>query len=70
MVFSTQATERLSRRLQKANLNLWVVRATNDSWGKYLIFKIGGRCVRGAGWSLREAQDIVNDIISQQVNSR
>ena len=67
-IYTTRATERLSRRLQRAGKKLWVAVSTGDSWGKYLIFRVGGPCVGAAGWTLREAQDRVAAIVSEETD--
>ena len=56
VISTSRATERLSRKLQAAGLNYWVGRSSGDSFGKYLRFEVGGRCVGGMGWTLREAK--------------
>jgi hypothetical protein len=63
VISTTRATERLSRKLQRAGINQWVARTSGDAWGKYLLFQVGGKCVAGAGWSLREAEAFVNHLI-------
>jgi hypothetical protein len=59
IISESRATKRLSKRLQRAGIQQWVAISSGDSWGKYLRFRIGGRCVGGCGWTLREAEDIV-----------
>ena len=56
VITTSKATERLTKRLQRAGLNYWIGESSGDAWGKYLIFAIGGKCVGGAGWTLREAE--------------
>lgn len=63
VISSSKATERLSRKLQRAGISQWVAKSSGDSWGKYLRFQVGGRCVGGCGWSLREAEAIVDHLI-------
>lgn len=60
---TTRATERLSRKLQKAGITQWVGESSGDSWGKYLRFQIGGKCVGGCGWSLKQAEADVDHLI-------
>lgn len=62
-IFTSKATERLSRKLQRAGINQWVAKSSGDSWGKYLRFIVGGKCIGGCGWSLREAEAIVDHLI-------
>lgn len=60
-VISTNSfTQRMSRRLRAAGRNEWVAESDGDAWGKYLIFRVGGRCIAGAGWTRRECEEIVN----------
>jgi hypothetical protein len=63
-IYSTPTTERLSRKLAQAGQPYWVVAAANDAWGKYLLFLVGGKCVRGCGWTAREADQTVRSIIA------
>lgn len=63
VISTSKATERLSRKLQRAGINQWVARSSGDSWGKYLRFEVGGKCVGGCGWSLREAEAKVDHLI-------
>jgi len=65
IITTSRSTERLSRKLQKAGLNLWVGQSSGDAWGKYLIFRVGGKCVAGCGWSIREATEIVDETIER-----
>ena len=62
-ISTTRVTERLSRRLQKAGLNYWIAKTSGDSWGKYLIFVKGGKCIGGAGHSIRDAESKVDHLI-------
>lgn len=64
VISTTKATERLSRRLQKAGLNYWIGQSSGDAWGKYLVFVVGGKCVGGAGWNLRDAVAKVDHMIA------
>lgn len=59
VVSTTRATERLSRKLQRAGIDQWVAISSGDAWGKYLRFEIGGKCIGSCGWTLREAEEIV-----------
>jgi hypothetical protein len=52
-------TEQMSRKLQAAGLNEAVIQSSGDAWGKYLIRKIGGRCIAGAGWTQSECRQII-----------
>ena len=63
-ITTSKATERLSRKLQRAGLNYWIGKSSGDKWGKYLVFVVGGRCVGGAGWSLRDAESKVAHMIA------
>lgn len=63
VISTTKATERLSRKLQRAGINQWVAQSSGDSWGKYLRFEKGGPCVGGCGFTLREAEAIVDHLI-------
>lgn len=63
VITSTNATERLTRKLQKAGINQWVAQTSGDSYGKYLRFQVGGKCVGGCGWNLREAEAVVDHLI-------
>jgi len=63
---TTKATERLSRKLQRAGIPQWIGIGNSDTWGKYLRFQIGGRCVGGCGWTLTEAEQIVDDLIANR----
>ena len=64
VITTSKATERLSRKLQRAGLDFWVGQSSGDAWGKYLIFRIGGKCVGGAGWTLREAESKVDHMVT------
>lgn len=64
VISTTRATERLSRKLQKAGINQWVAQSSGDSYGKYLRFVVGGKCVGGCGWTLSQAEEIVNQLIA------
>lgn len=64
IISTTRATERLSRKLKRAGINQWVAQSSGDSWGKYLLFVVGGRCVGGCGWTLREAEAKVDHLIA------
>lgn len=59
IISTNRATERLSRRLQKAGLDFWVGKSSGDSVGKYLLFVVGGKCVAGLGWSIVDAEKAV-----------
>ena len=64
-VISTPAgCQKLNRTLDANGLPYWVGMSSGDSWGKYLLFKKGGVCVSGMGWSLAEATAKVKDLIS------
>lgn len=63
VISSTKATERLTRKLKRAGIDCWIAQSSGDAWGKYLVFRVGGRCVGGAGWSLREAEAKVDHMI-------
>lgn len=63
MISSSAFTERMSRKLQRAGLNEWVGQASGDKWGKYILFRVGGRAISGAGWTQRECEEIVNQRI-------
>ncbi len=64
VISTTPATERLSSRLQLAGINQWIAMSSGDSWGKYLRFDVGGKCIAGCGWSIREAEEIVRQVIA------
>lgn len=64
VITSTKATERLSRKLQRAGIDCWIAQSSGDSWGKYLVFRVGGKCIGGAGWSLRDAESKVDHMIA------
>ena len=61
VISTPKFTERMSRKLQAAGRNEWVAESSGDTWGKYLIFRVGGRCIAGCGWTQREAEQIVNE---------
>ena len=63
VISTSKATERLSRKLQRNGLNYWIAQSSGDAWGKYLVFVVGGKCVGGAGYSLRDAEAKVNHMI-------
>ena len=65
-ISTTRATERLSRRLRRAGLPYWIAQTSGDAWGKYLLFRVGGKCVAGAGWTLREATTYVDLLIAKE----
>ena len=62
-ITTTRATERLSRKLQRAGISQWVGQSSGDRWGKYLLFEVGGKCLSGCGWTLKEAEEIVDRMI-------
>lgn len=64
VITTTTGTEKLTRRLEKAGKNLWIAKTSGDSWGNYLVFVKGGRCIGSAGWTLAEAAEKVERIIS------
>jgi hypothetical protein len=64
-ISTSRATERLSARLRRAGLKLWVGKSSGDAWGRYLLFLVGGRCVAGCGWTLAEAAEIVAERIAR-----
>jgi hypothetical protein len=66
IITSSRFCERMSRRLQRAGINLWLAESSGDAWGKYLLFKVGGSCVAGAGWTQAEAEEIVNRRIAEK----
>ena len=68
VISTSKATERLSRKLQRAGLNYWIAQSSGDSWGKYLVFVVGGKCVAGAGWSLRDAESKVDHMIEYKIS--
>lgn len=70
VISTTKATERLSRRLQRAGINEWVAKTTGDMYGNYLRFIVGGKCCGGCGWNLREAEEIVNRLISENAEAK
>lgn len=63
VISSSKTLDRLSKKLQRHGLNYWVGMSSGDAWGKYLLFEVGGKCVGGAGWSIREATAYVNHLI-------
>lgn len=63
VITTSRATDRLSRKLQRAGINCWVAISSGDRWGKYLVFRVGGKCIAGAGWSLRDAESKVDHMI-------
>lgn len=63
VITTTKATERLSRKLQRAGINQWVGQSSGDRWGKYLRFEVGGKCVGGCGWTLQQAAEVVDHLI-------
>lgn len=64
IITTTRATERLSRKLQRAGINQWVGQSSGDACGKYLRFEVGGKCLGGCGWTLAEAEEEVNHLIA------
>ncbi len=64
VISTTRATERLSRKLQRAGINKWIGKSSGDAWGKYLVFVVGGKCVGGAGWTLAHAEAKVDHMIT------
>jgi len=64
IISTTRATERLSRKLQRAGINKWIGQSSGDAWGKYLVFEVGGHCVGGAGWTLAQAEAEVDHLIA------
>lgn len=63
VIYTTKATERLSRKLQRAGLQQWVAVSKGDSFGKYLRFAIGGPCIGGCGWTLAQAEEDIEHLI-------
>lgn len=63
LITTTGATQRLTRKLQRAGLSLWVGVSSGDCAGKYLLFRVGGKCVGGAGWNLAECESKVDHLI-------
>lgn len=63
VISTSKATERLSRKLQRAGINKWIAISSGDSWGKYLVFEVGGKCCGGAGWTLAQAESKVDYLI-------
>lgn len=64
VISTTRATERLTRKLQRAGINQWVAQSSGDAWGKYLRFQVGGKCVGGCGWTLSQAEAVVDHLIT------
>lgn len=64
MIFSTKTTERLTRKLQRNGIRQWVAETTGDRWGRFLRFAVGGPCIGGCGWSVRQAVAIVDHLIA------
>jgi len=62
-ILTTRATERLTRKLQRAGIQQWVAVSSGDTWGKYLRFTVGGPCVGGCGWTLSQAEEVVDHLI-------
>ena len=62
-ISTSRATERLTRKLQRAGIEQWVAQSSGDKCGKYLRFQVGGRCVGGCGWSLKQAEAVVDHLI-------
>lgn len=63
VIRTTRATERLTRKLQRAGIQQWVAVSSGDTAGKYLRFAVGGPCVGSGGYTLREAEEIVDHLI-------
>lgn len=63
-ISTSKVTERLTRKLKRAGLDLWIAQSSGDAWGKYLVFLVGGRCIGGAGWSLKQAEAKVDHLIT------
>jgi len=71
VITTTKATERLSRKLKRAGINEWVAMGFGDQMGRYLRFQIGGkyaRCVGSCGWTLKEAEAIIDQLIREKGN--
>lgn len=66
---TSRFTERMTRRLNAAGINLWVGQSSGDTCGKYLLFRVGGPCVAGCGWTQAEAEQIVDDRIASREES-
>jgi hypothetical protein len=64
IISTTRATERLSRKLQRAGINQWIGKTSGDKWGNYLFFEVGGKCVGSAGWTLADAEAQVDHAIT------
>jgi hypothetical protein len=58
-ISSSRFTEQMTRKLQIAGRQESIVESSGDAWGKYLIFRVGGRCIAGAGWTQSECRNIV-----------
>lgn len=63
VISTTRATQRLTRKLQKAGINQWVAKTSGDKYGNYLRFIVGGKCVGGCGWTLSQAEAVVDHLI-------
>jgi len=63
VIKTTKFTERMSRRLRRADRKEWVGESSGDAWGRFLIFQIGGKCLAGAGWTRAECEQIVHERI-------
>lgn len=68
VIYTTRATERLSKRLQRNGISAWVGVSQGDSWGKYLLFKVGGVCIGSCGWTLAEAGEEVDRLIREKLS--
>jgi len=64
MIYTTKATERLTRKLKRAGIQQWVAVSSGDKWGKYLRFQVGGYCLGGCGWTLAQAEAVVNQLVA------
>ena len=64
VISTTKATERLSRKLQRAGLNYWIAQSSGDRFGKYLVFIVVGKCIGGARWTLTQAESKVDHLIT------
>ena len=69
VIYTTRATERLSRRLKRAGAPYWVAASTADAAGKYLLFIVGGKCVGGCGWTIKDAAAKVDEVIARRAES-
>lgn len=67
MTTTNKATERLSRKLQRNGIQFWVGKSSNDKCGRYLLFQIGGMCTASLGWTLQEARDTVDRIVTEHL---